>query len=143
MVTCYRFVQLLGRQPAFLRFLCLPIFALYEFVIIWVMKIEIRFPTRIGEGLSLVGCGVAVVHEYSIIGENCSIGNCVTVGAKPGIFDCPTIGDNVVIGSHSVVLGRIRIGNRAVICPGSVVTKDVKDLETVSGNPARPIAETA
>ena len=41
------------------------------------------------------------------------------------------------IGSGAVVLGGLRIGARALVGAGAVVTKDVAPGETVVGNPAR------
>jgi acetyltransferase-like isoleucine patch superfamily enzyme len=43
------------------------------------------------------------------------------------------------IGTGSVILGGITIGERAIIGAGSVVTKDVAPYTTVAGNPARLI----
>jgi UDP-2-acetamido-3-amino-2,3-dideoxy-glucuronate N-acetyltransferase len=40
------------------------------------------------------------------------------------------------LGSGAVILGGIRIGARAVVGAGAVVTKDVASDETVAGNPA-------
>jgi acetyltransferase-like isoleucine patch superfamily enzyme len=42
------------------------------------------------------------------------------------------------IGSGATILGGVRIGRKATIGAGAVVTKDVGPGETVVGNPARP-----
>jgi acetyltransferase-like isoleucine patch superfamily enzyme len=42
------------------------------------------------------------------------------------------------IGSGAVVLGGVRIGARALVGAGAVVTKDVEAGETVVGVPATP-----
>ncbi|SEE67711.1 acyltransferase [Ruania alba] len=47
-----------------------------------------------------------------------------------------TIGDDVWIGSHVMVLDGITIGDRAVVGAGSIVTKDVPAGAIVAGNPA-------
>lgn len=49
------------------------------------------------------------------------------------------IGRFVWIGSHSIILPGVQIGDGAVIGAGSVVTKDVPALSIVGGNPARII----
>lgn len=49
------------------------------------------------------------------------------------------IGDDVWIGSNSVVLPGVRIGNGAVIGAGSVVTKNIPENAICVGNPARVI----
>jgi maltose O-acetyltransferase len=47
------------------------------------------------------------------------------------------IEDNVWIGSKVVILPGVRIGSRAVIGAGSIVTKDVPPRCVAAGNPAR------
>lgn len=49
------------------------------------------------------------------------------------------IGDNVYIGSSSIILPGVTIGNNVIVGAGSVVTKSVKDNSIVAGNPARVI----
>lgn len=49
------------------------------------------------------------------------------------------IGDDVWIGTRSIILGGINIGTGAVIAAGSVVTKDVPPYAIVAGIPARII----
>ena len=52
-----------------------------------------------------------------------------------------TIGDDVWIGSHAVILPGVTIGNGAVIAAGSVVVKDVGPFQIVGGIPAKLIKE--
>ena len=47
------------------------------------------------------------------------------------------IEDNVWIGSKVVILPGVRIGSRAVIGAGSIVTKDIPPRCVAAGNPAR------
>ena len=47
-----------------------------------------------------------------------------------------SIGNDVWIGSHSVILPGITIKDGAVIAAGSIVTKDVPSNAIVAGNPA-------
>ncbi|WP_281421535.1 DapH/DapD/GlmU-related protein [Thermus brevis] len=51
----------------------------------------------------------------------------------------PVIGDGVWIGAHAIILRGVRIGDRAVIAAGAVVTKDVPPGEIWGGVPARRI----
>ena len=74
-----------------------------------------------------------------------TIGRDVNVGA--GTITCnydgqakhrTVIGDDVFLGSDSMLVAPIRIGHRARTGAGSVVTRDVPDDATVVGVPARP-----
>ena len=91
---------------------------------------------KIGKNLRLAYWGMGVVvHTQSIIGDNCHIGQNVTIGGnKHGI---PQIGNNVRVGGGSFVFGDIRIGNNVIIGANSVVNKDIPDNVVVAGNPFR------
>lgn len=50
-----------------------------------------------------------------------------------------TIGDDVWIGGGTIVCPGVRIGDRAVIGAGSVVTRDIPAGVFAAGNPCRVI----
>lgn len=52
------------------------------------------------------------------------------------------IGDDVFIGTNSIILKGVKIGNGAVIGAGSVVTSNVPQGATAAGNPAKIIQQT-
>lgn len=83
--------------------------------------------------------------HFSYIG-NATIGKKVNIGA--GTITCnydgrakhPTeIGDDVFIGSDTMLVAPVKIGKRARTGAGSVVTKDVPEDTVVVGVPARPL----
>jgi serine O-acetyltransferase len=81
-----------------------------------------------------------VIHSAARIGEDVTIAQNVTIGAKsPRDLGAATIGNHVLIGSGAILLGRITVGDGAVIGAGSIVLKDVPAHATVVGNPARVI----
>lgn len=60
--------------------------------------------------------------------------------AAQALVEAPvTVGNNVWIGAHAVILKGVRIGDNAVIAAGAVVTADVGPGERVAGVPARRI----
>lgn len=54
-----------------------------------------------------------------------------------------TIGNNVFIGTSSVIMPGVSIGNDVIIGAGSVVTKDVPENSVYVGNPARFVCDTS
>jgi maltose O-acetyltransferase len=53
------------------------------------------------------------------------------------------IGSDVWVGGGAIILPGVRVGSRAVIGAGSVVTRDVPDGVFAAGNPCRVIREVA
>ena len=103
--------------------------------------IEIHPGAIIGKKLFIDhGVGV-VIGETAIIGNNVTIYHGVTLGGtgKEKGKRHPTIGDNVIIGCGSKVLGNIKIGNNSLIGANAVVLKEVKPNTTVVGVPAKEV----
>ena len=103
--------------------------------------IEIHPGATIGKGLFIDhGMGV-VIGETTVIGDNCTIYQGVTLGGtgKEKGKRHPTIGNNVMIGSGAKVLGPFRVGDNSKIAAGSVVLSEVPDNCTCVGAPARPV----
>lgn len=51
------------------------------------------------------------------------------------------VGDNVMIGRHSLIMPGVTIGNNVIIGGYSVVTKDIPDNAIVVGSPAKQISD--
>ncbi|TFG54775.1 MAG: serine O-acetyltransferase [Methanomassiliicoccus sp.] len=95
----------------------------------------------IGKGFFIDHAVGVVIGETTIIGDNVSIFQGVTLG---GVSTSkgkrhPTIGDNVTIGAGAVVLGNVMIGENVKIGAGSVVVKGVPPNSTVVGVPGRVV----
>ena len=105
----------------------------------WLTGIEIHPGARIGPGLFIDhGMGV-VMGETTEIGDDCLIYKGVVLGGTTleKKKRHPTLGNRVIIGSNSTVLGAITIGDGARIGSGSVVVKSVPAGATVVGVPGR------
>lgn len=99
--------------------------------------IDIHPGARIGEGFVIDhGTGV-VIGATAIIGRNVKLYQGVTLGAKSFVTDDsnnpvkgiprhPILGDGVVVYSNSTILGRVTIGDGAVIGGNLWVTRDVE-----------------
>ncbi len=104
-----------------------------------VTGIEIHPGAKIGRRLFIDhGMGV-VIGETSEIGDDCLIYKGVVLGGTTleRKKRHPTLGNRVIIGSNSTVLGAITIGDGARIGSGSVVVKPVPAGATVVGVPGR------
>ena len=91
---------------------------------------------RIGNGTNIQdNC---VVHEHTVIGENCTVGH----GAI--VHGC-TIGDNSMVGMGAVVLTGAKIGKNCLIGAGAVVTgkMDAPDGSMILGSPAKVVREVS
>lgn len=114
-ITVYRFSRwlYLHHIPFLPKIVMLFIFLIYNS--------KIPYKAKIGKGTFCGYSGIGVViHSDAEIGENCVIGQHVTVGGGnnkyPGV---PKIGNNVTIGANAVV------------------TKPVPDNAIVAGVPAK------
>lgn len=99
--------------------------------------IEIHPGAKIGKRLFIDhGMGI-VIGETATIGDNCTIYHGVTLGGtgKDKYKRHPDIGNNVIIGCGSKVLGPIKIGNNVKIGANAVVLKEVPNNSTVVGVP--------
>jgi len=85
--------------------------------------------------------GNVVLHTDAILGDNCNLAHGITIGqTKRGKRKgCPTIGNQVWIGTGAVVVGKIIVGDNVLIAPNSYVNFDVPSNSIVLGNPARVI----
>lgn len=111
-------------------------------VIFLVYNSSIPSSAEIGEGTKFAyGCIGTVIHHNAQIGENCIIGQCVTIGSKSKGTGAPIIGSSVYIAAGARLLGNIRIGDGAVIGANAVVTHDVPARSMAYGVPARIVKE--
>ena len=98
--------------------------------------------TVIGPGLFINRFGGVMINGDVVIGANCNITHGAMLGqsnrgAKAG---SPILGDRVFLAAGSKVIGRVLIGDDAVVGANAVVTKDVPPKGVVGGIPAKIIS---
>lgn len=87
---------------------------------------DVSVTTKIGKDTVFPHRGVGVViHKNAIIGDGVKISAHVIIGGVKGHSGVPVIGNNVLLGAGSMILGNIHVGDDAIIGAGAVVTKDV------------------
>jgi serine O-acetyltransferase len=105
----------------------------------WITGIEIHPGAKIGRRLFIDhGMGV-VIGETAEIGDDCLIYKGVVLGGTTlkKRKRHPTLGNRVIVGSNSTILGAITISDGARIGSNSVVIKPVPPGATVVGVPGR------
>lgn len=82
---------------------------------------------NIGDFVNLAGC---------MVGQDCEIGDFSTI---TGFANTTTakIGKRVFMGSQSLVLNGLKVGDDVFICAGSIVFSNIKAGLKVLGNPAK------
>jgi serine O-acetyltransferase len=107
-----------------------------------VTGIEIHPGAQIGEGFFIDhGMGV-VIGETTIIGDDCTLYQGVTLGGTSHLRAKrhPTLGNNVVVGTGARIIGAVNIGDNVKVGAGSVVVTDIPANATVVGVPGRAVA---
>lgn len=103
-----------------------------------VFSCYLPYTAKIGRNTSLGYGGLGIViHNDSIIGNDCKIDQNVTIGGKTRVKGVPEIGNNVYIGAGSILLGPITIGDNCVIGANSVVITDIPSKSLVVGIPGK------
>jgi len=93
--------------------------------------------------MSLAHVGAfAHIHTHAIIGHDCVIGEYTFVGPASILGGRSNVGSSCRIGMGSLVLPDVVIGDNVTVAAGTVVTKNVEQGITVSGNPARSAFRT-
>lgn len=116
---------------------------------------EIRDPAKItiGEGSIIGDNAILDGRNYISIGKNVVFASNVRIWTeqhdhRDPWFRCETqkhnpvvIGDRAWIGSHTIILHSVNIGEGSVVAAGAVVTHDVPPYTIVAGIPAKKIGD--
>ena len=101
----------------------------------------------IGKGIQMFPYSVAhhnakigdycILNTGSILEHDCEIGNGVHIMPGAVIGGNTFLGNYVTIGMNATILPKIKVEEGAFIGAGAVVTKNVKENQIVTGNPAK------
>lgn len=109
-----------------------------------IFAMDIHPAARIGHGILIDHGTSVVIGETAVVGNDVSMLHEVTLGGtgKETGDRHPKIGNGVLLGAGTKVLGNVRIGQGSKVGAGSVVLAEVAEHTTVVGVPARPVART-
>lgn len=87
------------------------------------------------------------IPEFTELKQGCWLGpNVVLTNAFhplcSKVKEClkgPVINEGAIIGANSTLMPHIKIGKKAIIGAGSLVTKDIESMMVAAGSPAKPI----
>lgn len=106
-------------------------------------KTHIQIParTKIDEGFYIGHTGRVIIHPDAKLGKNMNVGTGVTIGYenRGERKGAPTFDGECWIGTNSVIVGNIKIGEDVMIAPLTFVNFDVPAHSIVIGNPAKII----
>jgi acetyltransferase-like isoleucine patch superfamily enzyme len=109
----------------------------------WVVQnkdnLSLGYRTDIG-AFSYINAKFGVtIEDYVQIGSHCSIYSVSTIDDKEGQV---ILKKNCRIGSHSVIMPNVTIGENAIVGAFSFVNRDVPDNEIVVGVPAKAMKKS-
>ena len=104
-------------------------------------KLGVYIPAGVfAEGLHIWHYGNIIVNAESKVGKNCVLHGDNCIGNNGKTEGCPSIGDNVDIGTGAKILGEIQIANGVKIGAGAVVIKScLGENATIIGIPGKVI----
>lgn len=93
-------------------------------------------------GFKIMHVGPILINGNATVGKNVSIHINTGIVANGVTSLVPTLGDNIVVGMGSIILGDITIANNVAIGANSVVNKSIAEENiAVAGVPAKKISE--
>lgn len=103
--------------------------------------VDIHPAAPVGSGVFIDHATGIVIGETARVGDDVSMLHGVTLGGTGKVFTDrhPKIGNGVLLGAGSKVLGNITVGDEARVGSGSVVLSDVPPRCSVAGVPAKPV----
>jgi len=116
---------------------------IFQLLIFFLFNCYIPSQIKIGKGCKIGHRGIGVViNKEATLGNNVLIRAHITIGKKDPDKPAPKIGNNVVLGDGSKILGDITVGDNVIVGANAVVVKNVADNSIIVGVPAKVIGTT-
>jgi serine acetyltransferase len=137
-VLSYRMANSISQKNKLVRILLCPVIIQYQLLVNIFWGVEIPYKITIGCGMKISHAKCITIHPSSQIGKNVHLRHGVTLGNKEtGFKEAPIIGDNVEFGCFSTLLGNISVGNNSVIGAHTLLLKTVPNNSIVTGVPGK------
>ena len=111
----------------------------YNWVVQHKDNLSLGYKTDIGAFTYINAKNGVVIEDFVQIGSHCSIYSVSTIDGKEGEV---VLKKNCRIGSHSVVMPGVTVGENAVVGAMSFVNRNIPDNVVVAGVPANVIKST-
>jgi acetyltransferase-like isoleucine patch superfamily enzyme len=108
----------------------------YHWIVQHKDKLQLGYKTDIGAFTYINAKKGVVLEDFVQVGSHCSIYSVSTIDDKTGRV---VLKKNCKVGSHSVIMPGVTIGENSVIGAFSYVTKDIPNNVTAFGVPAKVI----
>jgi len=108
----------------------------YNWVVQYKDNLSLGYKTDIGAFTYINAKYEVIIEDFVQIGSHCSIYSLSTIDNKTGPV---TLKKNCKIGSHSVVMPGVTVGENSIIGAFSFVNKDIPDNVVAVGVPAKVI----
>jgi acetyltransferase-like isoleucine patch superfamily enzyme len=99
-------------------------------------KLHLGYKTDIGAFTYINAKNVVVIEDYVQIGSHCSIYSISTIDNREGQV---VLKKNSKIGSHSVIMPGVTVGENTIIGACSFVNRDIPDNVMAFGIPAKVV----
>jgi len=108
----------------------------YNWMVQYKENLKLGFKTDIGAFTYINAKNGVVIEDYVEIGSHCSIYSVSTIDDKKGEV---VLKKNCKIGSHSVVMPGVTVGENSIVGAFSFVNEDISDNVVAYGIPARVV----
>lgn len=110
----------------------------YNWLVEHAENLKLGYKTDIGAFTYINAKNGVIIEDYVQIGSHCSIYSVSTIDAREGKV---TLKKNCKIGSHSVIMPGITIGENSIVGACSFVNKDVPSDVVAYGVPIRIVSK--